>query len=481
MTSTHTVNRRSLFAAGAAAALGLACTASSALATESSPQDAAAYDAIVVGTGFAGLSAALEAQELGANVLLIDKCAEGGAGGNSLVSGGGMAVPSDSSPEAVEAFLASSVEMSLNQADEALLRAMAQGALDAKAWMEGHGCEFRLEVPMAYNCNTCLLTSAADGVTALLEAYESQGGEVRYDTRLLDFLVDEMGKVSGVKVLTPEGIQAIASRAVIVCTGGYASNKQFLEQYVDEDADQGICRGRPYITGDAVQPILTLGGQLVNARGLASVHVSCVYPGNPALQPSGIVMAGIAVNKDGKRYVDEGPSYQMVGKTTMKQPGSRAYAVWDRELMENIADSCATFEGFGLTVYSDDTIEGLAEQMGLPADALAATVEEFNAHVNEDGATSGLEVDKSVNAKALAAPFYGAAGFRCGYTLSFGGVRIDDRAQVLRADGAPIGGLYAAGEVTGGFFHNDYIGGSSIARCVTFGRIAAREAVGPEA
>lgn len=441
-----------------------------------------AYDAdvIVVGTGFAGLSAALEAAEAGAKVLLVDKCEDGLAGGNSIVSEGGFGTPVDDTQESVDAYLEASLEMGQGQGDVDLLRVVAEQSCENLEWFKDHGCTFKFDYKFpAYPAVTHLLDSTYDTVQILLDAIGERGGTVAYETRLLNFHFDPAtGRVNGVEVLDKDGIHCLYAKAVIVCTGGYAGGKQYLEQFVGPNGDLTVNRGRSHLTGDAIAPVLAAGGHLVNAYGPNSIHLACVLPENPGMEPATLVMSGIAVNSEGKRFVDEGPSYQAIGKATSAQPGTSAYGVWDEELMADMQEQCDKFEqGGGLVVYKADTAEELAEQMGIPADALSATIAEFNDHVGEDGATTGLEFNKSVCAKKLVAPLYGTNRLTCGCAVTFGGVGIDVRGQVTRADGSVIGGLYAAGELTGGFFNYDYIGGSSIARCVAFGRLAARSAL----
>ncbi len=132
-----------------------------------------------------------------------------------------------------------------------------------------------------------------------------------------------------------------------------------------------------------------------------------------------------------------------------------------------------------------EPIEELARGISVPADALAQTVYAFNAAVQpgrfdpggKDGkGTKGIEPPKSNWALPLDAPPYTAYPVTCGITFTFGGVQIDGQARVIDTRGNPIPGLYATGEITGGFFYHNYPGGTGLMRGAVFGRIAGASA-----
>lgn len=214
--------------------------------------------------------------------------------------------------------------------------------------------------------------------------------------------------------------------------------------------------------------------------GLDSIHVAAVSPKNPASgQPSTIIPYAIGINKLGKRYIDESLGYVAHGKAVLDQPGAQVAIVFDQAIADtpNGKSVIDQFTAFKLDIIKADTLEELAEKIGVPAAAFIETVEKFNAAVTPDGKALAANPPKAACASRIEKPpFYALYPLVPGITQTFGGLKINTKCQVLEADGTPIKGLYAAGEVTGGWFSIDYIGGASLARCLVTGRVAGRNA-----
>ena len=164
--------------------------------------------------------------------------------------------------------------------------------------------------------------------------------------------------------------------------------------------------------------------------------------------------------------------YVAIGKAAYAEPGQTHALVFDAAAVESVAvlaSDLEKFETFGIPVAQADTLEGLAEQIGVDPAAFAGTVEEFNAATDGE-ATSGLAIEKTACAlKVETAPFYAFYPMVPGGTQCFGGLYTDGDCRVLEADGTPIANLYAAGEIVGGIFAYDYIGGASLTRGVVSG------------
>ena len=198
---------------------------------------------------------------------------------------------------------------------------------------------------------------------------------------------------------------------------------------------------------------------------------------------------GVMVNRDGRRFVDEGADYRnytyaRYGRDILAQPGGVAFQLFDAKLRPLLR--AEEYDSARVTGAQAGTLAELAERLGIDAAQLDATVREFNAAIRDevpfdaavkDGrAAAGIEPPKSHWAQALDTPPYYGFAVTCGVTFTFGGVHIDEHARVLDASGAPIPGLYAAGELVGGLFHGNYPGGTGLTAGAVFGRRAGTHA-----
>jgi len=198
---------------------------------------------------------------------------------------------------------------------------------------------------------------------------------------------------------------------------------------------------------------------------------------------------GIMVNAAGERFVDEGAdfrnyTYAKYGREILAQPGQFAWQVFDAKVTHLLRDEYRIRE---VTKVKADTLEELAAKLeGVNADTFLRTVRDYNAAVaqetpfnpnTKDGRrTTALALPKSNWANTLDEGPFEAYAVTCGITFTFGGVRIGTDAQVIDAEGAPIPGLYACGELVGGIFYFNYPGGSGLTNGAVFGRIAGRSA-----
>jgi succinate dehydrogenase/fumarate reductase flavoprotein subunit len=186
----------------------------------------------------------------------------------------------------------------------------------------------------------------------------------------------------------------------------------------------------------------------------------------------------LAINREGKRYVDESLGYVANGKATLRQPLQTTALIFDEEIrkLPDVATSVGVFQRLRQPIVEAASIDELARKIEVPAAQLTETVASFNAAV-KDGRATGAKPPKAALARRIEAPkFYAFYPLVPGITLSFGGLAIDVSARVLEPDGRVIPGLYAAGEGAGGLYYDDYIGGSSLANCLVMGRVAGRHA-----
>ena len=471
--------------AAGGAALALGGMTASAYADEAPTADATC-DLLIVGGGLAGMCAGLQALEEGIRPLIVDKTEDIALYGNSSISGGSFATPADSSEEAVQSYIDDFSKKSKGKGDPDITRTIAENIQDAVDWLASKGCVFN--DPIVNSPFSCMKVYASPAIfqgmntlmSTLTDAYESAGGEKMVEAKLLDFVVDDKGSVAGAKVRTPEGIKTIAAACTVVATGGYAGNKQLLEEYVGPDADEILLRGRSYITGDGMLAAARVGAMLRQMGGEQSLHIAAISPQNVASgNPSNAIGYAISINANGERFTDESLGYVSHGKALMSQPGQTCALVFDtttKESVDKVQIVVEQFEKLDIPIVQADTIEGLAAQIDVDPAALQKTVDEFNAASDGDK-TSGLAVDKTALAvKVETAPFYAIYPLQPGCIMGFGGLYCNADGQVLEADGTPVPNLYVAGEAMGGVFMYDYMAGASLARAAVYGRIVAKNA-----
>lgn len=483
--------RRSFVAGTAAGMAGLAAVA----AAGAAEADEAAGDAkvqrdvdiLIIGAGIAGFAAGIAAIQAGVatdRVLIVDKVSGEGAdfGGSSLVMSGNYLYPTDGSPEGVEAFAQAAIDITGGVQDADLLHTLAEHALDDLDWIIGLGCEFGDDVNLGGGAGIDAASTramAGDGTVANLRAaYESLGGEVAWNTRAVQLLTGATG-VAGAKCTDGAGLFDIAAKQVIIATGGLLSSAYWKEQVFGQYGGFIMSRAPQCITGDGLGLGLSVGGVLAaHSIGAKALYAGISYPG--VVRPMGGTVGGMApyclcVNADGQRYVDETQvATQANMRKLMDEPACTIGMLSDATQAENLASSIEKLDALNVPTYTFDTLDEVAELFGCDADALKATVEAFNAAI-VDNRTEGLAVEKTANAAPVATPpFYAWYPFMLSSSFTGAGLQIDSDAHATFADGAAIPGLYAAGEVTGGFAYDEFFHGMNHTKAVVFGRIAGQ-------
>ena len=477
--STHpspSISRRALIGAAAATA-GVAALATSGARAE---EAADVYDAIVVGSGLSGLCTGVRLLEDGVkSVVIVTKASDTGQGCNSRVAGGQFLYPLDDSDESLQAMVDVFMDKSEGHAREDLTQLVCANSKAANDWLVEQGCEFTgLYQVQPYDV---LAVTAAPGsfkgmsplLDQLVSRYQELGGQELADAKLLDLVTDDRGAVSGVKVRTPDGVKTLSAPSVVLATGGYLANKAIMEASCGPDGDEILVRGNKGLTGDGLLAVERVGGMRYATGGIEqSLHIAPVPPTLPALSSAACIMYSVVVNKEGQRFVDESRGYVAIGKAAYSQPGQVHASIFDADAAANVdvvAEDLKKFEAFGVPAVQADSVEELAGLMDMDPATLKATIDDFNAAIDGD-ATHGLDIEKSACALPVKTPpFYAFFPLVPGGTQCFGGVYIDADCRALEADGTPIEGLYAVGELAGGFFAYDYVGGASLTRCVVTG------------
>lgn len=277
---------------------------------------------------------------------------------------------------------------------------------------------------------------------------------------------------------------------LILACGGFESNVAWRTRYLGPGWDLARVRGTRYNTGDGIRIAVDLGAETCgNWSGCHAVAWDLNAPEYGDLQVGDGFQKhsyplGIMVNTRGLRFVDEGAdfrnfTYAKYGREILRQPEQTAWQIFDQKTVQLLRDEYRIPQ---VTQHSADTFSELARKASIDETQLLETVETYNQAIDsstpfnpaiKDGrGTTGLAIPKSNWAQALDSPPYLAFGVTCGITFTFGGIRVNDNAQVLNQSGEPIPGLYAAGELVGGLFYFNYPGGSGLTSGAVFGKIA---------
>ena len=328
-------------------------------------------------------------------------------------------------------------------------------------------------------------------MATLFRVVNDAGIDVAYETEMTGFLTDDDGNLRGLEAKTPRGRRKLTCRAVVLASGGFEANTEMRARYLGSGWDQVKVRGTRFNTGETMRMALDFGAQPYGHwRGCHATPVDAESPAVGELRLTDRTNRlsyplSVMVNADGERFVDEGEdlgglTYAKTGRAILEQPSAVAYQIFDRKTVDLIEERYST----GNPVVAD-TFEELADRLGLDRSKLRRTIDDFNAAVGEgsfdpiarDGkSTEGLQPPKSNWALPIDSPPFTAYPTTCGITFTYGGIRIDTRARVIDTEGLPIPGLYATGEIAGGFFHHNYPGGAGLMRGAVFGRIGGAEA-----
>ena len=438
-------------------------------------------DVVVVGGGGAGLVSALTAAENGAKVILLEKM--GYMGGATIMSGG--IVPASGTKFQEDAGIVDNVEMfardifrpaHYSQRSD-LVYTVAENAAGVIDWMEELGVKWELITSFLYHGQSNYRMHRAEGqgagMTGVLidRVNENTNITVMLETPGVGLITDDSDAVIGVKATTPDGNEInIGAPATILCTSGFAANKEMLEEYIPS-----IVNAYPMVAPGATGEGIMWGAEL----GAELKHMDAYQGYAPYSEEirSGLDLfilyrGGILINNNTERFTNEHMGYSELSPHVVNQPDHYAWMIFDQTNAERTA-ALDTYEEKEILIKAE-SIEELASAVGLDADKLVAIVDEFR-----DGMASGEDrFNRTLLPEAFEAPFY-AIKVTGDLRHTQGGLVTDTQARVLREDGTSIPGLFAAGGVAEGFSSAGgpgYMSGNGLLQAFVFGRIAGQEA-----
>ena len=438
-------------------------------------------DVIVVGGGLAGLAATQRLAAHGLSVALIEK--RDRLGGSSAMSGGWFAL-SDTAiqrragvEDSAALFVADMVETGGGFADEGLLHRLAErqahavAAIDrAAAWTD------ELKVSAGMTVARAHLVRIRD-LLAFLEHEAVTAGAAILPSHAADELVWDGTRVVGIR---SENGDLDARAGVVLTTGGFSRSRELLELFVPDQAT-AMPYGGIGNAGDGLRMAWMLGAGLADighVSGTYGQHADTTDDEHELLTAN--YLGAILVNAHGERFADESESYKILGSAVLSQPGRMAFQVFDSVVRARskpgvpLADM-ERIEELG-HLASAPTIAALEHTLGIPAGRLEHTVGQYNESVSgrrADGfGRTGLVNGVGTLVPVEAAPFYAYPAVTA-MTSTYGGLSVAPDTSVTRVDGRPINGLFAAGEVVGGFHGASYMTGTALTKALVFGLEAA--------
>lgn len=450
-------------------------------------------DVVVVGAGMAGNVAALSAAEAGASVCLLEKGRE--FGGSSIQSGGALvfagtdmqaALGIEDSVERLRQDLALSGG---GKSDPEVVEAFLDHQLETFNWLRERGADFTLTPPAIPGKINRMHAAPHGQVARALHARVLEHPNIHYrcNAAARRLVRSDGNRVNGIRVEIDGAEVAInAKRGVILASGGFVRNQALLETFAPQWTGAVKLGGR-HNTGDGLLMACALGAGLADMAYIeASLGASLKrypdlseQPGEEVSLLFPMMRGAIIVNREGRRFANEALNYKVLGALGARQSQGVAFQIFDQKVMNRSAPTAGPSDYKGALaeglLRQADTIGALADSLGLDATALVATVERYNSHIATEidpdfgrpvpdyGATGSAAIDT--------APFY---AFPCGAALTstYCGLRVDRQLRVRDVFGDVIQGLYAAGEVIGGFHGTSYLSGTALAKAAVHGRAA---------
>lgn len=455
------------------------------------------FDVVVVGGGNAALCAAITASEAGKKVALLESSPKLWRGGNSQHTRNLRSMhdaPTDvlTGVYSEDEFFEDVYKVTKGQTNEEYARFVISHTPETVVWAKAHGVRFQPSMRGTLHLgrtNVFFLGGGKSLVNAYYHACERLGVKIFYEHEAIDLEVNETAcKAVIVKDKVNNKELKFTAKAFIIASGGFESNLEWLEEAWGEKARNFLIRGTKFNQGKMLKAFQKIGAQIIGDP--TQGHMVAIdartpkYDGGIASRVD-CVSLGIVVNKSAKRFYDEGEDfwpkrYAIWGRLVANQEDQIGYSITDEKVQKNYMPSL-------FKPIVKNTIEELADEVGLDAAQLKATIDEYNAAVvpgifnhtiQDDCHTKGLEVEKTHWAQKIDTPPYYLYPLRPGVTFTYMGVKVDKTAKVQVANGGEFDNIFAAGEIiAGNILTQGYVAGFGMSIGSVFGRLAGNSAV----
>ena len=475
------VTGATLTSTGVIDAINMAILASMGKETEKAKiYEDGACDIVIVGAGGAGLSAAVAASETDGNLKIVVLEKQGIVGGNTNYSTGGINAAETDVQQSLgikdskDQFYDDTMTGGKQENIPSLVRNFVEHAPATISWLTGLGAD--LSDVGLMGGSSVKRTHRPQGGSAigphlmkvLQTASKKDNIEIRTSNKVTGLLTAVDGSVTGVKVQNADGSSyTITSKAVIIATGGFGANLDMVTS-LQPSLSGFATLNHPGATGDAFDWVTAIGGATIQMANI-QIHPTAEATNHLLITEAVRGNGAILVNHGGQRFCNEMDTRDVVSAAILEQEGKEAFLIFDQAVRKSLA-SIETYANQHLLVEGN-TIEELANSVGIPAEKLSESISRYNAQqkagLDDDFGRSATEMTR-----ALETPPYYAVRVTPAIHHTMGGLSVNTETQVLRTDGSPIPGLYAAGEVTGGLHGANRLGGNGVADIVVNGRLA---------
>ncbi len=484
--------------------------------------ESADADLIVVGAGGAGLSAAIEAVQNGAEkVIILEMTAKTGGALNftsgSMSAAGTIIQKEEGVEDSIDLYVADIINNGDDfggEPNEELIRVYANNATEVFDWMYENGLKdmtwrgaakavFAPEHAL-YSVPRTYKPSPTDPAYKSA-AHQVLDGMVKADGRIevitlttaKELIANENGQITGVKAIGPDGeVTYTSKKGVIVCTGGYSSNSKLMGEFT-KYGEYYLAGGAPGADGYGIYMMQQVGAGITSMNAIPTFPMGLVAKDDATRGQIASTYTwktgGIVVNQEGLRFCNETESNPAPREVALEeQTNAVQYDIYtDKILADLTAAGSAYFmtayfngpEALGAHVmYEADSIEGLAAAIGVPAENLKATIEEYNAAVEKGepdqfGREFNVSNTYNIATNKVEGEKYYAIRLHALCVMTLGGVTANANMQVLDEAGNVIPGLYAAGECVGGIWGKFVSGGNGVMGPIVFGKLAAKHAM----
>lgn len=449
------------------------------------------YDVVVIGAGGAGFSAAIEAKNAGANVVLLEKMPA--VGGNSLISGAEMnAARNWVQPklgildDSAERHAADTFKGGDKKGDMKVINVMTANALDAAKWCRDYlGVRFEDDNLFFFGGHSrkrALIPVGHTG-TEFIAKFQAKADElgipVITDMKAEELIKDKTGRVVGVKATSHGATYTFnAKGGVVLATGGFGANKAMVKEYNPKIDERFKTTDAPGTTGEALYMAKRAGAQLVNMGYIQTYPICDPISGVIELIADSRFDGAIMLNQEGKRFVEELERRDVLSEAILKQTGNYCWVLWNDnigKISNTVKEHPTEYEAFtkqGIMATCPD-LKCIADFTKMPLKQLESTVKRVSSMAGKGndkdfhhrGGLMDMSEGQYYVIKAVPSTHH-----------TMGGVRINEKAQALTAKGQVIPGLWAAGEVTGVTHGTNRLGGNAYTDIIVFGRIAGEAA-----
>lgn len=453
-------------------------------------------DVLVIGGGNAAMCAAISAREQGASVIVLESSPKDYRGGNSQHTRNLRSMHNQPTDVLIDSysedeFFEDVYKVTKGHTNEEYARFVISQTPEIVKWAKSNGVRFQPSLGGTLQLgrtNAFFLGGGKALINAYYQRADKLGIKICYNSEAIDLHIkNNQCEYILVKNTEFDYVKIFKAKAYVIASGGFESNIDWLKEAWGEKAENFLIRGTRFNKGTMIKALQKEGVQIIGdpTQGhMVAIDARAPKYDGGIVSRVDCVSLGIVVNKEAKRFYDEGEDfwpkrYAIWGRLVANQPDQIAYSITDSKVLDKYMPSL-----FPPIIAS--SIEELADKINLDKVTLKNTIEDYNNHIIEgsfnhtildDCKTQGLDIPKTHWAQKISAPPYYCYPLRPGVTFTYLGVKVSKEARVFKNDNTEIHNLFVAGEImAGNILSQGYVAGFGMAIGSVFGRIAGLNA-----